>query len=64
MFQEPEEEESFYSEAGSNLSLKAEAEAESEAGGEGEGGNDGRQATPFQVILWRKLDYLSFSGKL
>ena len=53
MFQEAEEEESFYSEAGSNLSLKAEAEAESEAGGEGEGGNDGRQATPFQVILWR-----------
>ena len=51
MFQEAEEEESFYSEAGSNLSLKA--EAESEAGGEGEGGDDGRQATPFQVILWR-----------
>ena len=41
-----------------------EAEAGSEAGGEGEGGNDGRQATPFQVILWRKLDYPSFSGKL
>ena len=53
MFQETEEEVSFYSEAGSNLSLKAEAEAESEAGGEGEGGDDGRQATPFQVILWR-----------
>ena len=53
MFQETEEEVSFYSEAGSNLSLKAEVEAESEAGGEGEGGDDGRQATPFQVILWR-----------
>ena len=42
---------SFYSEVGSNLSLKAEMEAESDASGEGEGGDGGSQASPFQVIL-------------
>ena len=38
---------SFYSEVGSNLSLKA----ESDASGDGEGGDGGSQASPFQVIL-------------
>ena len=40
---------SFYSEVGSNLSLKA----ESDASGDGEGGDGGSQASPFQVILRR-----------